>query len=258
MEMQMTDKVEMDIPESVGIVMLDVGGTMFKTSKSMLLRMEGSYFHALLGSGLWKPDSAGDAYFLDLDPHLFRHVLTFLQTGEVSTSGFSDIECAEFEAMLEYLKLIVPKFQWDLTARAQYFTLSNYFRTIERKAAQNGKWTSVVVKQALVEGDFRIRVDSSHENHHFIIGLAPKRDASRITCCVSFYPSGEVYKQALVGTLRPIRAGDVLTIRRGPSHVEFIVNDGPRQNVELEDPSEELFPRLHTWRQGTKMTILGE
>ncbi|RHY43676.1 hypothetical protein DYB30_014157 [Aphanomyces astaci] len=54
-------RIQENLANPPNIVTLDVGGTIFKTSKANLLRVEGSYFHALLGSGQWKPDSPGDA-----------------------------------------------------------------------------------------------------------------------------------------------------------------------------------------------------
>ena len=40
-------------------IKLCVGGTIFMTSKSNLLRFEGSYFHSMLGSGLWQAEQDG-------------------------------------------------------------------------------------------------------------------------------------------------------------------------------------------------------
>ena len=40
-------------------VKLDVGGRIFATSKSSLLRFENSFFHAMISSGKWKPDEDG-------------------------------------------------------------------------------------------------------------------------------------------------------------------------------------------------------
>lgn len=40
-------------------IKLCVGGTIFMTSKTNLLRFEGSYFHSMLGSGLWVAEVDG-------------------------------------------------------------------------------------------------------------------------------------------------------------------------------------------------------
>jgi hypothetical protein len=41
------------------MITLDVGGTLFRTTKSTLLKMDGSYFHAMLASGDWLPNEMG-------------------------------------------------------------------------------------------------------------------------------------------------------------------------------------------------------
>jgi hypothetical protein len=40
-------------------VSLNVGGTLFETQKSNLLRYDGTYFFAMLSSGVWLPDKTG-------------------------------------------------------------------------------------------------------------------------------------------------------------------------------------------------------
>jgi FKBP-type peptidyl-prolyl cis-trans isomerase (trigger factor) len=41
------------------LITLNVGGTKFMTTKSTLIKMEGSYFHAMLASGDWLPNEKG-------------------------------------------------------------------------------------------------------------------------------------------------------------------------------------------------------
>jgi hypothetical protein len=41
------------------MITLDVGGTVFRTTKATLLRMEGGYFHVMLASGEWLPNENG-------------------------------------------------------------------------------------------------------------------------------------------------------------------------------------------------------
>ncbi|KAF0716130.1 Aste57867_3012 [Aphanomyces stellatus] len=88
------------------VVALDVGGTLFKVPKEILLSMEGSYFHCLLGSGHWKPDTANDAYFLDLDPTTFPRVMEFLRTGTLHMDGLSKSQQGQLHRSMEYLQLI--------------------------------------------------------------------------------------------------------------------------------------------------------
>lgn len=60
-------------------VVLNVGGTKFYCAVETLRKIPDTYFAALV-SGRWdlKKDQEG-AIFIDQDPHIFRHVLTFLR-----------------------------------------------------------------------------------------------------------------------------------------------------------------------------------
>ncbi|RLO05387.1 hypothetical protein DYB28_013596 [Aphanomyces astaci] len=103
---EMERRVQEDVANVPSVITLNVGGTIFQTAKDTLLRVEGSYFHALLGSGMWNPTPGmGGAYFLDLDPVVFRRVLLFLRTGKVSTDGLNDLELTSFKFMMEYFQL---------------------------------------------------------------------------------------------------------------------------------------------------------
>ena len=44
-------------------IALNVGGKIFTTTKSTLMKCEGSYFYAMLGSGQFKPNETGN-YFI--------------------------------------------------------------------------------------------------------------------------------------------------------------------------------------------------
>lgn len=59
-------------------VVLDVGGTMFTTSKNTLT-MNSAYFQRIFGDN-WSSD---DDYFLDRDPATFALLLTYMRTGVV-------------------------------------------------------------------------------------------------------------------------------------------------------------------------------
>ena len=53
------------------LVTFDVRGKPYKTRKSNLMKLEGSYFAALLGSGGFKPDTPDGSYFVDKDQKHF-------------------------------------------------------------------------------------------------------------------------------------------------------------------------------------------
>jgi glucosamine 6-phosphate synthetase-like amidotransferase/phosphosugar isomerase protein len=52
-------QVEQHAQKASSKIKLDVGGKVFATYKTTLLNAEGSYFHAMLASGKWKPDEDG-------------------------------------------------------------------------------------------------------------------------------------------------------------------------------------------------------
>jgi hypothetical protein len=61
---------------------LNVGGTEFLTTRETLLSEKDTFFHAMLYSGLWKPDEHGQ-FFIDRDPKYFGDVLNYLRLGEM-------------------------------------------------------------------------------------------------------------------------------------------------------------------------------
>lgn len=81
-----------------------------------MIRVEGSYFHAMLSSGQWSPDS-GDAYFLDLNPKQFDRVMDYLRTGELSFEGLRSDQIKTLKKTLDYLQLPVHvPATWDPNA----------------------------------------------------------------------------------------------------------------------------------------------
>jgi hypothetical protein len=55
-------------------VKLDVGGSLFATSKATLLTFANSFFHAMLSSKEFTPDPQDGAYFIDRFAFERRHV----------------------------------------------------------------------------------------------------------------------------------------------------------------------------------------
>ncbi|RHY38568.1 hypothetical protein DYB30_004219 [Aphanomyces astaci] len=260
-------RVQANINNHPNIVSLNVGGTTFETAKQTLLRGQDTYFHALLGSGQWTPD--GDAaYFLDLDPHLFRRVLTFLRTGkEVSMEGLTNDERDELASMLEYLKLekrpqplpvpIVKPVEWDCQTHSPGMELTNHGKSIQGCASVS-KWQCAAATNPLT-GTFRVRVDSTRGE--FRIALSPPGiDVSCTTStikCYMYASNGVVFnRNNQVAIVSALKAGDVVTMQRGPSRVNFSLNDGNIIAVMFVDsPSGMLFPVVFM-RGQSKFTIL--
>ena len=61
-------------------IKLDIGGTIFATSKSTLLSFEDSFFGAMLNSGIFLPGDDG-TYFIDRSPLLFHHIIEYMRSG---------------------------------------------------------------------------------------------------------------------------------------------------------------------------------
>eukprot|EP01006_Ploeotia_vitrea_P019659 TRINITY_DN51883_c0_g1_i1.p1 TRINITY_DN51883_c0_g1~~TRINITY_DN51883_c0_g1_i1.p1 ORF type:complete len:301 (-),score=38.05 TRINITY_DN51883_c0_g1_i1:733-1635(-) len=63
-------------------VVLNVGGSVFETSKATLMTDSGSFFHAMVHSGAWAPDETGQ-FFIDRDPQFVREILNYLRKGQL-------------------------------------------------------------------------------------------------------------------------------------------------------------------------------
>lgn len=88
-------------------IKLDVGGKIFATSKTSLLRFEGSYFHALISSGHWEPDEDG-AYFIDRNPKNFDVIIDYMRDGVLRLDRVEPSRQADLLAELDYYQLPLP------------------------------------------------------------------------------------------------------------------------------------------------------
>ncbi|OQR95277.1 hypothetical protein ACHHYP_00136 [Achlya hypogyna] len=92
------------------IVSLNVGGTIFQTTKDTLLQHENSLFHSLL---LHPPASVKDSYFIDINPKAFEAVLDYLRYDELCLDDMTTWERKKVLKSFAYLKLPVPNIGWD-------------------------------------------------------------------------------------------------------------------------------------------------
>ncbi|OQR85559.1 hypothetical protein ACHHYP_11691 [Achlya hypogyna] len=105
-------RVEADARAAAEMVTLNVGGTLFATTRANLLRYEGSYFHTMMLSKLWAPNDRGE-YFIDMEPTHFDRIIGYLRSGELRFDGLSTIESREFRRLLDYLQLSFVPTEWD-------------------------------------------------------------------------------------------------------------------------------------------------
>ncbi|OQR85560.1 hypothetical protein ACHHYP_11693 [Achlya hypogyna] len=106
------------------MVTLNVGGTLFATAKTNLLRDEGSYFYTMLASETWQPNADG-AYFIDVDPRQFPHVMAYLRSGEWDITGLGALDCKQLFRLIDYLQLPSPFPVWDALFSSPHLNLSD-------------------------------------------------------------------------------------------------------------------------------------
>jgi hypothetical protein len=96
-------------------IRLNVGGTLFQTSRDTLM-IEGSYFYAMLASRVWQPDEHGE-YFIDRDPTYFSRILHGLRTGKLNMAGLSSDQMEELHLELDYYQIfkeeVIPKLKYN-------------------------------------------------------------------------------------------------------------------------------------------------
>ena len=86
---QLLTTMDQNVKRRSNKIKLDVGGKIFKTSKETLTKIEGSYFHCMLGSSSWQPDDDG-SYFIDRNPKMFSFILDYLRTGDFDLTDLTD------------------------------------------------------------------------------------------------------------------------------------------------------------------------
>jgi len=90
------------------IVRLNVGGSNFSASRETFMSSTDSFFYAMLGSEAWVRNDRGE-YFIDRDPTLFHHVMTYLRTGKWYLHSLGADELDRLEAELEFYSLTLPR-----------------------------------------------------------------------------------------------------------------------------------------------------
>jgi len=85
-------------------IILDVGGTRFTTTRTTLMSVPNSFFHAMLSSPCWQPDPDG-SYFIDRSPKYFGYVLDMLRNGQIDFSGIRTEKVAKIHVELDFYQL---------------------------------------------------------------------------------------------------------------------------------------------------------
>ncbi|VDO75048.1 unnamed protein product [Onchocerca flexuosa] len=71
------------------IINLNVGGHRFATSRQTLTWIPNTFFTSLLNGRIPTVRDETDAIFIDRDPEIFRIILNYLRTKQISLSGVS-------------------------------------------------------------------------------------------------------------------------------------------------------------------------
>ncbi|KAG9406361.1 hypothetical protein AC1031_002681 [Aphanomyces cochlioides] len=257
-------RVQENIEAAPSVITLDVGGTLFKTSKATLLNVEDSYFHAMLGSGLWYPDGPNNTYFLDLDPITFHHVMAYLRTGTFIADDLSEWEKMQLQYSLDYLNISIPtaepiedkhvEWTWDPNAISPGMNLLQDNFVVQ--APGYYRWMTAkgnVANPTL----FRVRVDSLSTDTY--IGLAPANTPQTAGYFLRLKngqlrgPRGNISGQYHADG---VKSGDVLTVRYKDSKIAFLKNDQDLGVAfTVESPNETFFPSVMTFA-AAKVTIL--
>ncbi|ETV86416.1 hypothetical protein H257_02787 [Aphanomyces astaci] len=277
-------RIQRNTVAAADAITLDVGGVVFKTSKQTLLRVEGTYFHAMLGAGCWQPDGPANSYFLDLDPTHFDRVMTYLRTSELSFDGLSAWECRQLRSTLDYLNILTPRdlamskptpplIQWNPHACSSSLVLLHDQRTVQKAAGAGRSVSNAVVGTTPVDV-FSLRLDEFPATGNVLgkifVGLAPSKGFG----VYSYNPDrcgyyvelrhGSVFGQD--GTTgKPyatgFKTGDVVTVRRCHRQIHFEKND-QELGVAFELGHDEgqqdllLFPVVSMYYHGATLTLV--
>ena len=94
-------------------VVLQVQGKLFSTTRTKLLRLPGTFFEAMLGSGLWKPNEKG-VHVIERDNTYFHLILAYLENGDLSF--FQQLSESDWEILnIELDYFLIKLLTWDTT-----------------------------------------------------------------------------------------------------------------------------------------------
>eukprot|EP01036_Dinobryon_divergens_P034726 gene34727-44912_t len=155
-------------------IKLCVGGTIFMTSKSNLLRFEGSYFHSMLGSGLWQAEQDG-AYFIDTNPEHFSRILDYLRTNKLYLDGLDSYQIERLFENLDYFQIPVPEpvMTWKTSDLSENLKLMNEDRTVRQITKNNtGSGWNVCILGIRSTKIYTVRIDNFSDGF-LMIGFVP-------------------------------------------------------------------------------------
>ncbi|KAF0714768.1 Aste57867_3701 [Aphanomyces stellatus] len=259
---------------STNRIVLDVGGTLFVTSKATLIRVKGSYFDAMLSSGAWHPDEPHNTYFVDLNPAHFDRILDFLRTGHFSLEGLSPWECQRLKANFDYLNLPLSPLSvlsptqddlaWDSTHCSQHIELCDGNQMLQARGTLS-KYSFACVLGTCPVSLFHVQLEN-FGNDNTLVGLTTKNhfranphDGLHLGYCLSFDGNlfgrngtfGKPYGFNFVG-------GDVLTVRFERGDISFARNGEYFGVAFTLDPFAQLYPIIATKQPHIRISFVAK
>jgi len=175
---KLEDKMKENAEKAKTIINLKIGGPIFTTSKSTLLKFEGSYFHTLLGSDRWKPEEDG-CYFVDRSPEYFKYLMEYMRTGTLETEGLSQKDIDHIHSDFDYYQVPLPqvplfqaplKQRWDPNYCGVNIQLSQK-NVVATKIGGNG-WNAVLGTEP--NQTYKVKLVNRGTNGLEMIGMAPR------------------------------------------------------------------------------------
>ncbi|OQR93979.1 hypothetical protein THRCLA_08290 [Thraustotheca clavata] len=274
-------RLQLNAKSAANIITLDVGGTIFRTSKETLLRLDGTYFQAMLGSGCWQPDTDTGAYFIDIDPIHFDRVMVYLRTGELSFDGLNDWEIRHLKSTLDYLNITTPRdthesiipqeMTWNPHICSSGLTLLDNNKAVQRSKSPGRSVSHSVLGSASVEV-FTVRIESittvGNVLGKIFLGLSPIKGFG----VYSYNPEvAGYYVELRHGTLyaqdgirgqsycAAFTEGDLITVRwrRQLNEIHFEKNDQELGIAFSNVPKEiDLFPAVGMYYHGAHISFV--
>mmetsp|Transcript_30348 Transcript_30348/g.42610 ORF Transcript_30348/g.42610 Transcript_30348/m.42610 type:complete len:311 (+) Transcript_30348:16-948(+) len=231
-------------------IKLDVGGKIFATSKSTLVSMEGTYFHALLGSGNWQPEEDG-SYFIDRNPKHFDRILDYLRIGTLEWSGLDELGRKKLKQDLDYFQIPIPRDPvptWDPSIKGSSVVLSNDNKTA---TSSLGNWQAVLGTTPVHSMTYHVDTKASES---IMFGLAPKsgfqpnNTSIYSSCGFYLYSDGCLYSQSGYSGNRwgsAVQQGQTVKVVYDPNQqsVSFGVN-GANPTLAYSNVTGELYPAI--------------
>eukprot|EP00419_Tripos_fusus_P085688 CAMPEP_0172861458 /NCGR_PEP_ID=MMETSP1075-20121228/72670_1 /TAXON_ID=2916 /ORGANISM="Ceratium fusus, Strain PA161109" /LENGTH=322 /DNA_ID=CAMNT_0013709597 /DNA_START=27 /DNA_END=991 /DNA_ORIENTATION=- len=161
--------------ESERRVKLNVGGRGFTASRSTLLRWEGTYFHALLGSGQWEPCGDDGAYFIDRDAGPFEAIMASFRSGEpVDFCGLRPSERKRLQDECQYYQLpnhiVFGGLHWDSSRCGSTLSISDGGHTVTKTGGDSA--CDAAVLATTEASGFRVRIRQLGPEGDLMVGYA--------------------------------------------------------------------------------------